>query len=148
MANQGDDFIPLISGATAGPLGVVHLPRLWLKLLLHALGRLPDGYRHGVGGSDEAVMTSLGINADAFIAFIEKERPDYIACEAWVKAHGANVTPAGIAAANKAVLEGMMPDPRKSEWQKRFGVDFAEGWKLNQLDDWAAIHEQLIGPRD
>jgi hypothetical protein len=148
MEKHGDDFIPLISGATSGPLGVVHLPRLWLKLLLHALGRLPDGYRHGVGGSDEMVMTSLGIDADAFIAFIEKEKPDYLACEAWIKAHATNVTPEGIAKANKGVLEGMMPDPRKSEWQKRFGVDFAEGWKLNQLDDWAAIHEQLIGPRD
>lgn len=148
MEKQGDDFIPLISGATSGPLGVVHLPRLWLKLLLHALGRLPEGYRHGAGGSDEIVMTSLGIDPDAFIAFIAKEKPDYLACEAWIETHATNVTPDGIAKANKGVLEGMMPDPRRSEWQKRFGVDFAEGWKLNQLDDWAAVHEQLIGPRD
>jgi hypothetical protein len=148
MEKRGEDFVPLISGATAGPLGVVHLPRLWLKLLLHSLGRLPEGYRHGVGGSDEVVMTSLGIDADAFIAFIEKEKPDYPTCEAWIKAHATNLTPEGIAKANDGVLNGMMPDPRRSDWQKRFGVTFAEGWKLNQLDDWAAVHEQLIGPHD
>ena len=56
--------------------------------------------------------------------------------------------PEGIAKANDGVLNGIMPDPRRSDWQKRFGVAYGEGWKLNQLDDWAAIHEQLIGPRD
>ena len=142
------EVIPLISGATSGPLGVVHLPRLWLKLLLHSLGKLPDGYRHGVGGSDEIVMTSLGIDAEKFIAFVENEKPDYPQTEAWIRAHATNLTPEGIAKANDGVLNGIMPDPRKSDWQKRFGVPFAEGWKLNQLDDWAAIHEQLIGPRD
>jgi hypothetical protein len=140
--------VPLISGATAGPLGVVHLPRLWLKLLLHALGRLPDGYRHGVGGSDEVVMSGLGIDADAFIHFIATEKPDYLACESWVRAHATNLTPEAIAAVNAGVLDAIMPDPRRSDWQQRFGVTFGEGWKLNQLDDWAAIHAQLVGPRD
>ena len=35
---------PLISSEVAGPLGVIHLPRLWLKVLLSAKGLLPDDY--------------------------------------------------------------------------------------------------------
>ena len=47
------EMIPLISGAENGPLGIVHLPRLWLKMRAHAVGVLPEGYRHGNGGTDE-----------------------------------------------------------------------------------------------
>jgi hypothetical protein len=143
METKNTDIVPLISGATTGPLGVVHLPRLWLKLLLHALGRLPEGYRHGVGGADELICNGLGIDADALVAFIAKEKPDYLACEAWVKANAKNLSPEAIAATNDSVIKGIMPDPRRSDWQQRFGVSFGEGWRLNQLDDWAAIHTQL-----
>ena len=34
-----DTIIPLISSGTEGPLGVKHLPRLWLKTLLSACGK-------------------------------------------------------------------------------------------------------------
>lgn len=142
------EVVPLISGVTKGPLGVVHLPRLWLKLLLHSLGRLPEGYRHGVGGSDEVVMSGLGIDAEAFIAFIARERPSYLETEAWIREHATNLTPEAIERVNIGVLEAEMPDPRGSEWRARFGVDYTYGWQLNQLDDWAAIHAQLIGPHD
>jgi hypothetical protein len=148
MESNNREVVPLISGATMGPLGVVHLPRLWLKLLLHALGRLPEGYRHGAGGADEIVITGLGLDGEALINFITTEKPNYPECEAWVKAHAKNLTPEAIAATNKGVLESTMPDPRRSDWQQRFGVTFGEGWRLNQLDDWAAIHEQLVEPRD
>ena len=144
MAAQNDTpLIPLISGATAGPLGVVHLPRLWLKLLAHACGRLAEGYRHGAGGADEMVLGGLGIDADAFIRFIETERPDYLATEAWVRRNARDCSPTAIAAVNQRVLNAILPDPRRSEWQQRFGVSFGEGWRLNQLDDWASIHQQL-----
>jgi hypothetical protein len=140
--------IPLISNATSGPLGVQHLPRLWLKLLLYAHGRLPEGYRHGQGGFDGIVIEGLGLDADAFIGFVEQQLPDYPACEAWIRAHATRCTPEAIAAINEQIMATIMPEPRRGDWNKRFGVDFGEGYRLNQLDDWAAIHEQLIGPRD
>ena len=34
------DIIPMISSGTTGPLGVLHLPRLWLKASLGAAGKL------------------------------------------------------------------------------------------------------------
>jgi hypothetical protein len=137
------EVVPLISSATTGPLGLVHLPRLWLKLLLHALGRLPEGYRHGAGGFDEMVCTAIGLDPAALIAYIAKEKPGYLACEAWVKANASNLSPETIAATNAKLLELIMPDPRRSEWQERFGVTFGTGYQLNQLDDWALIHAQL-----
>ncbi len=36
--------IPLVSSGTAGPLGAIHLPRLWAKLTLHNAGLLPEDY--------------------------------------------------------------------------------------------------------
>jgi hypothetical protein len=37
-------IVPTISSGVAGPLGVIHLPRLWLKLSLEAQGKLAPGY--------------------------------------------------------------------------------------------------------
>jgi len=34
-------IVPLISSAVAGPLGVIHLPRLWQKASLAAAGQAP-----------------------------------------------------------------------------------------------------------
>ena len=36
-------IVPLISSGTAGPLGVLHLPRLWQKVSLEAAGKIADG---------------------------------------------------------------------------------------------------------
>ena len=33
-------IVPLISSGTAGPNGVLHLPRLWQKVSLEAAGKL------------------------------------------------------------------------------------------------------------
>ena len=41
-------IVPLISSGVAGPLGVLHLPRLWLKVSLEQRGKLAAGYP-GVG---------------------------------------------------------------------------------------------------
>ena len=38
---MGANTVPLISSGAAGPLGVLHLPRLWLKLRLEAAGSTP-----------------------------------------------------------------------------------------------------------
>ncbi len=38
--SMADTYVPLISSGTAGPLGVLHLPRLWQKVSLEARGKL------------------------------------------------------------------------------------------------------------
>ncbi|MFT5905148.1 MAG: hypothetical protein ACI9E1_000741, partial [Cryomorphaceae bacterium] len=41
--------IPLISSGLTGPLGVLHLPRLWQKVSLEIAGKLNSDYP-GIGG--------------------------------------------------------------------------------------------------
>src|SRR6266404_4409176 len=78
-------IVPLISSGVAGPLGVIHLPRLWLKVSLESRGKLAPGYP-GVGkGYDQMVIDGLGLNRDAVVSFIKTSRPTYCQFEAWVK---------------------------------------------------------------
>ena len=51
-------LIPLISSGVSGPLGVLHLPRLWLKASLEARGLLANGYP---GPERHAIQHSLVI---------------------------------------------------------------------------------------
>src|SRR5208283_6104691 len=116
-----ETLIPLISGARTGPIGIAHLPRFWLKMRAHAVGMLTEGYRHGNGGSDEALMTAFGIDPDAFTGFIASQTPDYLSCEAWIRANAADTSPETIRTFTDHTVSFVMPDPRLSEWSKRFG---------------------------
>ncbi len=142
-------FVPLISGSQTGPLGLVHLPRLWLKMRAYNRGLLPEGYRHGNGGSDEGLLTALGVDGDAFAGFIAAGEPDYPACEAWIRANAADTSAETIRAFNEHTLNFPMPEPRLSEWSRRFGLSsgtYSHGVGLNQLDDWDAMHLMLRAP--
>lgn len=144
---EATEVVPLISSSVAGPLGIIHLPRLWLKMLLHAQGRLKEGYRHGVGGFDEALLTAFGIDHDAFVAFITTQQPGYLALETWVRANAKNLSPEAIRAFNERYGSFDMPEPRRTEWRARFGTapDYSNAVAMNNLDDWDLIHEQLTG---
>ena len=77
--------VPLISSGVAGPLGVLHLPRLWMKVSLEQRGALCPGYP-GIGkGYDAMVLDALGLKADAVTSFIKTQKPTYPQFEAWVK---------------------------------------------------------------
>ena len=54
-------FVPLISSGTAGPLGVLHLPRLWLKASLELRGKLDPRYPGAGKGYDQMTIDSLGL---------------------------------------------------------------------------------------
>ena len=67
-------IVPLISSGVAGPLGVLHLPRLWLKVSLESRGKLADGYP-GIGkGYDMMVCSALGLDPDAVKKFITDKK--------------------------------------------------------------------------
>lgn len=141
---------PLISGQTTGPLGLVQLPRMWLKMLLFQRGLLPEDYNHhGEAGTDKRLVEAFGIDRDALVAYIAREVPGYPTYEGWVRANSANLNAATIATFNESVLGFTMPEPRKSEWCARFGLDgttFTRGYQLNQLDDWDVTWQQLAAP--
>jgi len=137
---------PLISSSVAGPLGIAHLPRLWLKILLNADGKLPEGYRAGVGGFDEMLCDKLGIDRDAFVAYISSEKPDYLTLERWVEKHATALTPRNVQDWNTTVRTRQLRPEMAAERRARFGIDdedFAHGVSLNDLDDWAGFHARL-----
>jgi hypothetical protein len=143
-----EEIVPLISSSVMGPLGVAHLPRLWLKILLHARGRLPEGYRHGNGGTDELTCVNLGIDVAAFVRYIESELPDYLQLEAWVREHATKLDATSVAAHNMRVLTGIMREELAVERRARFGItdpSFANSIRLNDLDDWAGVHALVTG---
>src|SRR5436190_19487493 len=80
-----ENIVPLISSGVSGPLGVLHLPRFWLKSSLEARGKLAPGYPGCGKGYDQMVVSGLGLNRDAVLSFIKDSRPTYPAFEAWVK---------------------------------------------------------------
>ena len=49
-------YVPMISSGVAGPLGVIHLPRLWLKSSLEAQGKIATGYPGCGSGYDQMVI--------------------------------------------------------------------------------------------
>ena len=141
-----DKIEPLISSSVAGPIGITHLPRLWLKLLLSAGDLLPEGYRAGEGGFDGSLYEHFGIDGTALIEYVKNERPDYGSLENWVVANAKDLGPATVAKWNTHVLSANLPPERAAAWRKRFGIsdeDFARATSLNDLDDWAGYHARL-----
>jgi hypothetical protein len=138
-----EPIVPVISHAAVGPLGVAHLPRLWLKLILHAKGRLPEGFRHGTGGMDEQVLRGLGIDPPAFYAYVESELPTYLECEQWVRAHATKLDAESLAKVN-AELTGRVKTASSAKAQRLFiGLDDdgpAPTVLMNDLDDWTLLH--------
>ena len=89
---MSDTYVPLISSGIAGPLGVLHLPRLWQKVSLEETGQLAAGYP-GVGkGFDAMTLAALGLEEQAVRDYIRKNKPTYPQFEAWVKQNGKSLT--------------------------------------------------------
>lgn len=135
---------------TAGPLGVRHLPRLWLKVSLEARGKLAPGYP-GIGkGFDTMVINGLGLSADALKTFVKEKRPSYAQFEAWVKAQpGVKLDRASIEKLNVAILGYHHGDDTRKEILGAAGYAddgsvFGTAVALNALDDWSAFHAQVL----
>jgi hypothetical protein len=139
--------VPLISSGVAGPLGAIHLPRLWLKVSLEARGKLADGYP-GIGkGYDMMTISALGLNADAVKKFITDSKPTYPQFEAWVKKQpGVKLDKATIYKHNAAIMGYIHDDATRKGILGANGIT-EEGSvnpgavDLNNLDDWHEFHQ-------
>ena len=141
------NIVPLISSGTKGPLGVLHLPRLWQKVSLEAAGKIADGYP-GIGaGYDSMVIDGLGLDAEAVRNHITNDKPTYTQFEAWIAAQdGAKLDAESIGALNDSIAgynhdadtkAGILSDCGISE-----GPD--DAINLNNLDDWQEFHAAEI----
>lgn len=138
--------VPLISSGTAGPLGVLQLPRLWLKVSLEARGKLASGYPGAGKGYDQMVIDGIGLNRDAVLNFIKTSKPSYPQFEAWVKKNATKLDKATIDKLNSGIKGYIHDDATRKSIVGADGIpDDANAPKdavnLNNLDDWHGFWE-------
>lgn len=139
-------IVPLISSGIMGPLGVLHLPRLWLKVSLESRGKLAPGYP-GVGkGFDTMVIEGLGLSKDAVVSYIRNQRPTYPQFEAWVRQNGTKLDKASIHRLNAAIAGYVHDNDTKKNILGANGISNdgtapVDAVNLNNLDDWFDFHQ-------
>ncbi len=136
-------IVPLISSGTAGPLGVLHLPRLWLKLSLEAREKLADGYPGCGKGYDSMVLDALGVEEAAVKEFVHTKRPTYPAFEAWIAQQaGVKLDADTISRLNAAISGYLHADETRQDILKENALSSGpkDAVNLNNLDDWFLFH--------
>jgi hypothetical protein len=140
-------IVPLISSGTKGPLGVLHLPRLWQKVSLEAAGKIADGYP-GIGdGYDSMVIAGLGLDKEAVSSYITNEKPTYTAFEAWISAQDdATLGDDAIGALNDSIAGYNHDADTKAGILSACGLESGpdDAVNLNNLDDWQEFHAAEI----
>ena len=142
-------YVPLISSGTAGPLGVLHLPRFWQKASLEARGKLDPRYPGCGKGYDQMTLDALGLNKDATLAFIKSSRPTYPQLEAWIKKQpGVKLDKASIEKHNAGVRGYNHDDATRQGVLKNNGLpddgSIKDAVRLNDLDSWQEFHADVL----
>ncbi|HLW35955.1 MAG TPA: DUF5069 domain-containing protein [Chthoniobacterales bacterium] len=146
---MSDTYVPMISSGTAGPLGVLHLPRMWQKVSLESQGKLAAGYP-GIGrGYDAMTCAALGLDEQAVKDFIKTNKPTYPQFEAWVKKNAKTLDRQSIEKHNAAVRGYNHEDETRKGILNACGIaDDASAFKdavnLNNLDDWHEFHQAVL----
>ena len=146
---MSDTYVPLISSGIAGPLGVLHLPRMWQKVSLEAAGKLAPGYP-GIGrGYDAMTCAALGLEEQAVKDYIKENKPTYPQFEAWVQQNARSLNPQAIEKHNAAVRGYNHDDETRKEILGNCGLadDSSapqDAVNLNNLDDWYAFHKAVL----
>ena len=143
-------YVPTISSGTAGPLGVLHLPRLWQKVSLESQSKLAAGYP-GIGqGYDMMVITALGLNPDAVRSYITQNKPSYTQFEKWVKGQpGVKLDQGTITKLNDSIKGYIHSDDTRKGIFAECGLSDSEcacrdAVNLNNLDDWHEFHQAVL----
>ena len=143
------NIIPMISSGTTGPLGVLHLPRLWLKASLGAAGKLHSDDPSCGQGSDQMVLDALGLDKGAFESFIATSKPSYPQFESWIITEsGGSLDAAAVAKLNAAITGYIHADEVRTGILGANGIPdegkIRDAVMLNNLDDWHAFHQQVV----
>lgn len=141
-------LIPTISSGVAGPLGVLHLPRFWSKVLMDAKGVLNDDYPACGAGFDQMVLDGLGLDKDATLSYIQDNLPTYPQFEAWVlDQSGGSLDQEAVDNLNSAIQGYNHDDDTRTSILGASGVDddgsILDAVNLNNLDDWYELHASL-----
>jgi len=139
----------MISSGVAGPLGVVHLPRLWLKVSLEEAGKLASGYPAVGKGFDAMALAVLGLDEQAVRNYIKQKKPTYPEFEAWVKKNAKSLTREAVEKHNAAVRGYDHDDETRGGILGACGIAHdasapKDGVSLNNLDDWYEFHQAVL----
>ena len=146
---MSDTYVPLISSGVAGPLGVVHLPRLWQKVSLETAGKLASSYPAVGKGFDAMTLAALGLEEQAVRNYIKQNKPTYPEFEAWVKQNATSLNREAIEKHIAAVRGYNHDDETRQSILSACGMaDDAsaprDGVSLNNLDDWYEFHQAVL----
>ncbi len=140
-------IVPTISSGTTGPLGVKHLPRLWQKVSLDAVGKLNPEYPAIGAGFDAMTLGALGLEEQAVKDYVAAEKPNYVQFEAWCAANG-TVDAAKVAEHNAAVDGYNHDDATRGGILGAVGLpadtQILDAVNLNNLEDWNDFHGSEI----
>jgi hypothetical protein len=142
-------YVPLISSGVSGPLGVLHLPRLWLKASLESQGKLAAGYPGCGKGYDQMVLDGIGLDRQKTLDFIKTSKPTYPQFEGWVKKNATRLDKASVDKLNSAIKGYIHDDATR---KNIFGTcnygdadcSFRDAVNLNNLDDWNEFHSAVL----
>jgi hypothetical protein len=142
-----EKVVPLISSDVAGPLGAIHLPRLWTKLTLGAAGVLPEGYDECGHGFDQMTLDALHLDRAETVEYVRTKKPTYVQFEEWILAkNGGRIDPDRIRKHNEAVRGYHHADTLAADMRKACGLsDHAvkDAVTLNKLEDLDELHRQI-----
>ncbi len=141
-------MIPTISSGVTGPLGVLHLPRFWSKVLMDSKGQLHEDYPACGAGFDQMVLDGLGLDKDTTLAYISDNSPTYPQFEAWVlEQSGGSLDQAAVDELNAAIAGYNHDDDTRGSilGASRINDDgsILDAVNLNNLDDWYELHASL-----
>jgi hypothetical protein len=144
-----EKIVPLISSDVAGPLGVIHLPRLWTKLTLDAAGMLPEGYDECGPGFDQMTLNAMHLDRAETINYVRARKPTYVEFERWVlEKNDGHIDPERIRKHNEAVRGYHHSDELAEKMRKASGVTdntMKDAVTLNKLDDLDEFYRQVTG---
>jgi hypothetical protein len=138
-------IVPLISSGVAGPLGVQHLPRLWQKASLEAVGKLHPDYPGAGKGYDQMVLDGLGLDREEFLSYIKENKPTYVQLESWVlEKKGGSLDQAAVKQLNDAINGYIHDDNTRASILAAAGRPddgtVKDAVSLNNLDDWQTFY--------
>ena len=141
-------IIPLISSGIAGPIGVLHLPRLWQKVSLDKAGKLHDDYPAIGAGYDQMVLDGIGIDNEAFVSFMDS-KPTYPQLEKWIlDRKGGALDGAAVQSLNDSIVGYNHDDATRKGILDGAGIEdngsILDAINLNNLEDWSDFHAQEI----
>jgi hypothetical protein len=139
--------VPLVSSDTAGPLGAIHLPRLWTKLTLGFAGKLADGYDQCGQGFDQMTIDGLHLNRDKVLDYVKTNKPTYMQFEQWVvDQNGGSVSRETIDKHNAAIRGYNHGDDLGTKMRGASGIkdgNVKDAVRLNNIEDLDELHAQV-----